>query len=75
MDLIYEHSVLGNFQYGGYPQSSILYDCQHLYFEWIWNNYVDIQQKNIPVRITMISCVRGYNSLSYPTLHLGYKRI
>ncbi len=38
-------------------------------FEGIWNNYVDIQQKNIQVRFFMFLRGRGYNSLSHPALH------
>ncbi len=36
MGLIFTQCVLGNFQYSSvYKESSILYDCQHLYFEGI----------------------------------------
>ncbi len=51
MGLIYVQCILGNFQYGSVH---ILYACQHLYFEGIWSNYLDIQQKNMHVRITTI---------------------
>ncbi len=42
--------------------------CQCLYFEGIWNNYGDIAQNNMEVRIIM--CTQGYNSLGDPTKHL-----
>ncbi len=43
-------------------------DCQ-LYFEGIWNNYVDIQQKNMQARFTSFYHVRGCNTLSIPIMH------
>ncbi len=42
MDLIYKQCILGNFKYGGVHKVQFFYDCQRLYFEGIWNNYVDI---------------------------------
>ncbi len=40
------------------------------FFEGILNNYIDIQQKNIQVRIVMLSHEDAYNSLSHSALHL-----
>ncbi len=39
------------------------------FFEGIWNNYVDIQHKNMQMKFIMILQARGYNYLSHPTLH------
>ncbi len=33
------------------------------YFGRIWNNYVDIQWKSMPVRFILFLCIRGYNFL------------
>ncbi len=50
VDPIMQHDVWGKLV----GPKAILYPCQRLYFEGIQNNYVDIQQKNMQVRITMI---------------------
>ncbi len=44
--------ILDNFKYGG-EHNPQLFACDcWLYFEGIWNNYVDIQQKNMQARFT-----------------------
>ncbi len=53
------------------PQCS--YFCK--LFEGIWNNYVDIQQKNIIVRFIMILCTRGHKSLGDLTRSLKEKHV
>ncbi len=50
-----------------YPPPSDQLICK--FFEGIWNNYVDIQQKNMQVRFIIILHVWWYNSLSHATLH------
>ncbi len=52
--------ILGNFQH---------LEHSHFFFEGIWNNYVDIQQKNMQVRFITFLHVRRCNSLSHPSLH------
>ncbi len=49
------HNVaLSNFQYDHEHKMLHACDCQ-LNFELIWNNYVDIQQENIQVKVIIIT--------------------
>ncbi len=52
---------------------------QHSHFgklyEDIWNNYIDIQQKNIQVILLMFLYTQGYNSLGDQTRNLKEKHV
>ncbi len=64
----YIQCVLSNFKYDGdHKARQHSHFCK--FFEGIWNNYIDIQQKNMQVRFSMILCAHGYYSLNYLTLH------
>ncbi len=68
MGLIYAQCILGNFHYGIiHKVQFFMLACQCLYYEGIWNNYVDIQQKNMQVRINSSRAVSTI--LIYLKLH------
>ncbi len=54
-------------------QKNVLIFCK--FFEGIWNNYVDIQQKTSRLDLLCFLCTRGYNSLGDLTRSLKEKHV
>ncbi len=49
--------------------ASIMFLWLQTLLEWIWNNYVNIQYKNMQIRFMMILHVCRCNSQTHPNLH------
>ncbi len=75
MGFICAQCILGNFQYGGDHNRCGIFAFFFKFFEGIWNNHIDIQQKNMQVRFIMFLCTRGYNFLGNPARSLKEKHV
>ncbi len=69
--MVYTHTattqcVLGNFQYGHDHNIHLFCNCW-LYLEWIWNNYIDIQQKSMQVRLLWLWVPRDITKFGVQT--------
>ncbi len=66
MALMYTQCILGNFQYGDVHKVQFFMITNASTSKEIWNNYVDIEQKIMQVRLIISLCTWGYNSLGDP---------